>query len=125
MRPRDGPALAGATASAAGSEPTVTELDEDRVGTFRRNRHKLRGDVSSRERRTYVEPVMDRELPLALFAAAVAAIVLVGIQVQSSSAARNKEAAAHAIYKSAQHRPDSRFASSQLKFADTFEQSVR
>ncbi len=98
------------------------------MGTFRRNRHKLRADVSSRERRAYVEPVMDRELPLALFAAAVAAIVLVGIQVQSSSAARNKEAAeaaAHAIYKSAQHRPDSRFASSQLKFADTFEQSVR
>jgi hypothetical protein len=101
-------------------------MDEDHVGIFRRNQRKPRTDASLGERRAYVEPVMDRELPLAMFAAVVAAIVLVAIQVQSSSAAQKKEAAAraHTAYSAVQHRPDSRLASSQLNSADTLAQRV-
>ena len=77
------------------------------------------------ERRSYVEPVMDRELPAALFAAVLAAIVLVAIQLQSSSAAQKKDAASRArTAYSMQHRPESRLASSQLTLADGFEQRV-
>jgi hypothetical protein len=64
---------------------------------------------------------MDRELPLAMFAAAIAAVVLVGVQVQSSAAAHKKEATSRPVYSAAQHRPDARLASSQA----TFEQRVR
>ena len=92
---------------------------------FRQNRRKPAADAYFTERRVYVEPVMDRELPLALFAAVVAAVVLVAIQVQSSSSAQKKEAAAHTAYRTVQHRPDSRLASSQVNFADAFEQRVR
>jgi acyl-CoA synthetase (AMP-forming)/AMP-acid ligase II len=93
------------------------------VGIFRRNRRRPQADISIGERRAYVEPVMDRELPVALFAAALAAIVLVAIQVQSSSAAQKKEAASRArTAYSVQHRPDSRLASSQQNFADSLEQ---
>jgi hypothetical protein len=101
-------------------------MDEDHVGIFRKNQRKSRTDASLSERHAYVEPVMDRELPLVLFAAVVAAIVLVGTQVQSSSAAQKKEAAAraHTAYSTIQHRPDSRLASSQLNSADVFAQRV-
>ncbi len=97
------------------------------MGIFRHNRRKPRADASLGERHSYVEPVMDRELPAALFVAVLAAIVLVAIQVQSSSAAQKKEAAARArtAYSAIQHRPDSRLASSQLNFADSVEQRVR
>jgi hypothetical protein len=92
---------------------------------FGKNRRKPAADAWFSERRVYVEPVMDRELPLALFAALIAAIVLVAIQVQSSAAAQKKEATLHTAYRAAQHRPDSRLASSQSNFADTAEQRVR
>ncbi len=91
---------------------------------FRQNRRKPAADADFTERRIYVEPVMDRELPLALFAAVVAAVVLVAVQVQSSSAAQKKEATSHTAYKTVQRRPDSRLASSQANFADTFEQRI-
>ena len=106
--------------------PPERESCEDRVGIFRQFRRKPRTDASFSERRTYVEPVMDRELPLVLFAAVVAAIVLVGIQVQSSSAAQKKEAAAraHTAYSAVHNRPDSRLASSQPSSVDTLQQRV-
>ena len=95
------------------------------MGIFGKNRHKTDTD-SFRERPVYVEPTMDRELPLALFAAVVAAIVLVGVQMHASSAAQKKEAAAmRATYSAVQHRADSRLASSQLDLAGTFEQRIR
>jgi hypothetical protein len=94
---------------------------------FRQNRRKHGAGSSFGERRAYVEPAMDRELPAVLFAAVLAAVVLVAIQVQSSSAAQKKEAAAraHATYSALQHRPDSRLASSQPVPADTVERRVR
>ena len=92
---------------------------------FGKNRRKPAADASFNERRVYVEPVMDRELPLALFAAVIAAIVLVAIQVQSSAAAQKKEATLHTAYRAVQHRPDSRLANSQLNLADTAGQRVR
>jgi hypothetical protein len=98
---------------------------EDRVGIVRQNRRKPAADVSFSERRVYVEPVMDRELPLVLFAALIAAVVLVAIQLQSSAAAQKKEATLHTAYRAAQHRPDSRLASSQFNFGDTSEQRLR
>jgi hypothetical protein len=70
---------------------------------------------------------MDRELPLVFFAALVAAIVLVGVQVHASSVAQKKQTAelrATATYSAVQHRPDSRLASSQ-DFVGTFGQRVR
>jgi hypothetical protein len=85
---------------------------EDRVRIFKQNRCKPAADAYFTERRVYVEPGMDREISLALFAAVVAAIVLVAIQVQSSSAAQKKEAAAHTAYRTVQHRPG--FAPRQL-----------
>jgi hypothetical protein len=53
--------------------------------------------------------------------------VLVAIQVQSSSAAQKKEAAARAraTYSALRHRPDSRLASSQPNLADAVERRVR
>ena len=70
---------------------------------------------------------MDRELPAALFAAVLAAVVLIAIQMQSSSAAQKKEAAtrARATYSALQHRPDSRLASSQPELVDAVERRVR
>jgi hypothetical protein len=95
------------------------------VRFFRRNRRKPAADASFNVRPVYVEPVIDRELPLALFAAVLAAVVLVAIQVQSSSAAQKKEAALHTAYRAAQHRPDSRLASSQINLSDSSDQRVR
>ena len=97
------------------------------MGIFRQNRRKPRADISFGERRTYVEPVMDRELPAVLFAAVLAAVVLVAIQLQSSAAAQKKEAAerAHAAYSALQYRPESRLASSQPVLADPVERRVR
>ena len=68
---------------------------------------------------------MDRELPLVFFAAVVAAVVLVGMQMQSSSAAQKQEAASHKAYRTVQRQPDSRLASSQVSFSDTFAHRVR
>jgi hypothetical protein len=98
---------------------------EDGVRIFKRNRRKPEPDAYFTERRAYVEPVIDRELPLVLFAALIAAVVLVAIQVQASSAAQKREAALHTAYRAAQHRPDSRLASSQLNLSDTSNQRVR
>ena len=93
---------------------------------FRTRRPKADADGFSGGRRVYEAPVMDRELPLVLFAAVVAAIVLVGIQVQSSLAAQRQEATSHRAYRIAQqHQPDSRLASSQANLSDTFGQRVR
>jgi hypothetical protein len=60
-----------------------------------------------------------------LFTAVIAAVVLVAVQVQSSLAAQKKETMSHITYRAAQHRPDSRLASSQVNFADSFEQRIR
>ena len=96
------------------------------MGIFRQKRSRSGPDVAFGERRSYVEPVMDRELPAALFVAVLAAVVLVAIQVQSSSAAQKKEAASRArTAYTLQHRPDSRLASSQPGLADTVERRVR
>ncbi len=97
------------------------------MGIFRQNRRKPGAGASFNERATYVEPGMDRELPAALFAAVLAAVVLVAIQVQSSSAAQKREAAARAraTYSALPHQPDSRLASSQPDLADTVERRVR
>ena len=92
---------------------------------FRKSRRKIAANALSGERPVYQEPVMDRELPLVFFAAVVAAVVLVGIQVQSSSAAQKQEAASHKAYRTAQHQQDSRLASSQVDFSDTFAQRNR
>jgi len=91
------------------------------VRIFKQSRRHTR----SGERPVYQEPSMDRELPLVFFAAVVAALVLVGMQVQSSSAAQKQEAAAHRAYRTVQHQPDSRLASSQDSFSDAFAQRVR
>ena len=80
--------------------------------------------VIASERPLYREPLMDRELPLVLFAAVVAAVVLFGIQVQSSAASQRQEAASHKTYRTAQRAPDSRLASSQVNFSDTFGQRI-
>jgi hypothetical protein len=68
---------------------------------------------------------MDRELPLVFLAAVVAAIVLVSMQMHSSSAAQKLEAASHKAYRTVQHQPDSRLASSQVSFSDSFAQRIR
>ena len=68
---------------------------------------------------------MDRELPLALFAAAVVAVALVGFQLHASSIAQKKEATLRSAYHTVQARLDSRLASSQLNSVDTFERRVR
>ena len=113
--------------SIAATRAATIESTRDHVGIFRRNRRKFGPDASFSDRRAYVEPVMDRELPLALFAAVVAAVVLVAVQVQSSAAAQKKEAAsrAHTAYSTLQHRPDARLASSQQNLGDTVEQRFR
>jgi len=90
------------------------------VRIFKRSRNTRSG-----ERPVYQEPTMDRELPLVLFAAVVAAVVLVGIQMQSSSAAQKQEATSHKAYRTVQHQSDSRLASSQVSFSDTFAQRIR
>jgi len=95
------------------------------VRIFRQSRRKAGAKIISGERPVYEEPVMDRELPLVFFAAVVAAAVLVGIQLQSSAAAQRQEAASHKAYRTAQHQPDSRLASSQLSPSETFGQRVR
>jgi hypothetical protein len=95
------------------------------VSIFKWSRQKVAANTPSRERRTYQEPAMDRELPLVFFAAAVAAMVLVAIQVQSSSDAQKHEAASHKAYRAAQHQSDSRLASSQIGFSDAFAQRIR
>ena len=92
---------------------------------FKRSRRKRAANTLSSERPIYQEPTMDRELPLVFFAAVVAAVVLVGIQMQSSSAAQKQEAVSHKAYRSAQRQPDSRLASSQAGFSDTFAQRIR
>lgn len=92
---------------------------------FKQSRRKAAAKIISGERPLYEEPVMDRELPLVFLAAVVAAVVLVGIQVQSSLAAQRQEAASHKAYRTAQHQPDSRLASSQLNVSETFGQRVR
>lgn len=91
------------------------------MGIFRQNRGKPAARAPVREPPVFEAPVMDRELPLAMLAAAVAAIVLVGVQVHSSSAAQRKEATSRPAYSAAQHRPEARLASSQ----PAFEQRVR
>jgi hypothetical protein len=95
------------------------------VRIFKQSRRKAAANDLSSERPVYEEPAMDRELPLVFLAAVMAAAVLVGMQVQSSSAAQKQEAAAHRAYRTAQHQPDSRLASSQASLSETLGQRVR
>jgi len=95
------------------------------VRIFSEKRSKRRPSDDAPERVRFEEPVMDRELPMALFAAVLAAIVLVTIQFESSSISNKKEATLRSAYGAAQARPNPRLASAGVNFADTFDQLVR
>jgi hypothetical protein len=71
-------------------------------------------------------PTMDAELPMALFAAVLAAIALFAIQLEASAASARTEATKRTASVAGQSRPYQQLAgAARTRFADTFEQRIR